>query len=81
LSVEVRDGNHIEVSTERVRRYTLFLNDALIDFSEPVTVVTDGSTSFQGPVSPRVETLLRDVRRRQDVDRLFPAQLTIDVLP
>lgn len=81
LSVDVRDGNHIEVSTGRVRRYTLFLNDELIDFSKPVTVVTDGSTSFQGLVSPRVETLLRDVRRRQDVDRLFPAQLTIDVLP
>ncbi len=81
LAVEVRDGNHIEVNTDRVRRYTLFLNDALIDFSEPVTVVTDGRTSFHGPVSPQVETLLRDVRRRGDVDRLFPAQLTIDVLP
>ena len=81
LAVEVRDGNHIEVNTERVRRYTLFLNDALVDFFEPVTVVTDGRTSFQGPVTPRVETLLRDVRRRWDVDSLFPAQLTIDVSP
>ena len=81
LAVEVKDGNHIEVNTDRVRRYTLFLNDALLDFSEPVTVVTDGRTSFHGPVTPRVETLLRDARRRQDVDRLFPAQLTIDVLP
>lgn len=79
LAVEVRGKNHIEVSTERVRRYTLFLNNALIDFSKPVTVVTDGLISFQGPVSPRVETLLRDARRRQDVDRLFPVQLTIDV--
>lgn len=80
LAVEVRDGNRIEVKTERVRRYTLFLNDALVDFSRPVTVVTDGRTSFQGPVSPRVETLLRDARRRRDVDTLFPAQVTIDVL-
>ena len=45
----------------------------------PVTVVTDGRTSFQGMVTPRVETLLRDVRRRRDVDGLFPAQVTIDV--
>ena len=81
LTVDVRDENHIEVRTERVRRYTLFLNDAFVDFSRPVTVVTDGRTSFQGPVTPRVETLLRDVRRRRDVDGLFPAQLTIDVLP
>ena len=79
LTVDVRDENHIEVRTERVRRYTLFLNDAFVDFSRPVTVVTDGRTSFQGMVTPRVETLLRDVRRRRDVDGLFPAQLTIDV--
>ena len=79
LAVDVRDGNHIEVNTDRVRRYTLFLNDTLIDFSKPLTVVTDGRTSFQGPVTPRVETLLRDARRRRDVDSLFPAHVTIDV--
>ncbi len=79
LAVEVRGENHIEVQTERVRRYTMLLNDALIDFSKPVTVVTDGRISFQGLVIPQVETLLRDARRRQDVDNLFPARLTIDV--
>ena len=81
LAVDVRGGNHFEVRTDRVRRYTLFLNNALVDFSAPVTVVTDGRTSFQGPVTPRVETLLRDARRRRDVDNLFPAQVTIDVSP
>ncbi len=79
LAVDVRSANHLEVTTERVRRYTLFLNDALIDFSRPVTVMTDGRLSFQGPVTPRVETLLRDARRRRDVDGLFPAHVTIDV--
>ena len=79
LSVDVRGENHIEVTTDRVRRYTLFLNDALVDFSRPVTVVTDGRTSFQGPVTPQVETLLRNARRRQDHDTLFPVQVTIDV--
>ena len=81
LVVDVRGENHIEVTTDRVRRYTLFLNDALVDFSRPVTVVSNGGTSFHGPVSPRVETLLREARRRVDVDTLFPAQLTIDVAP
>ena len=79
LAVEVRGENHIEVGTERVRRYTLFLNDALIEYSRPLTVVTDGSTSFQGRVTPQVETLLRNARRRRDVDTLFPVQMTIDV--
>ncbi len=57
----------------------MLLNDAFIDFSKPVTVVTDGRISFQGRVTPRIGMLLRHVRRRQDVDRLFPARLTINV--
>ena len=79
LAVEVRGENHIDVQTDRVRRYTVFLNEALIDFSKSVTVTTNGRVSFHGRVTPRIETLLRDVRRRQDVDRLFPARLTLDV--
>ncbi len=81
LAVDVRAENHLEVTTERVRRYTLFLNGALIDYSRSVTVVTNGGTSFHGPVTPKVETLLRNARRRREVDTLFPVQLTIDVSP
>ncbi len=71
--------NRIEVQTERVRRYTLFLNDTLVDFGKPITVVTNGRISYEGPVTPSVETLLRDARRRQERRMLFPASLSIDV--
>ncbi|MGH7259059.1 MAG: hypothetical protein ACREI9_00065 [Nitrospiraceae bacterium] len=71
--------NRIEVQTQRVRRYTLFLNDALVDFSKPVTVVTNGRISYAGPVTSGVEALLRDARRRQERRPLFPAMLSIDV--
>ena len=79
LAVDVRDENHLDVRTERVRRYTVFLNEHVIDFSKSVTVTTNGRVSFQGHVTPRADVLLRDVRRRGDVDRLFPARLTVDV--
>lgn len=79
LDVTNYDGNRIEVRTTRVRRYTLFLNDALIDFSRPLTVVTNGVTSFEGLVIPELETLLHEVRRRQDPSLLFPAKLSVDV--
>ncbi len=79
LDATITHDNHIDVRTERVRRYTLLLNDALVDFSRPVTVTTNGHVNFESRVVPRVETLLRDVRRRQDVDRLFPARVTLDV--
>jgi hypothetical protein len=55
------------------------LNDRLIDFSKPLTIVTNGRLSFNGAVSPSVETLLRQARLRQDPQQLFPVHLTIAV--
>jgi hypothetical protein len=71
--------NRIEVKTEKVQRYSLFLNEQLIDFSKPLVVVTNGQLSFEGSVTPSLETLLRQARLRQDAKQLFPIQLTIVV--
>lgn len=79
LDAAVSAPNRIEVETGLVRRYTLFLNEQLVDFSKPVTVVTNGRVSFEGPVSPDLETLLRQARLRQDPRQLFAAQLAIQV--
>lgn len=79
LDASVSGPNRIEVETGLVRRYTLFLNEELVDFSKPVTIVTNGRVSFEGPVSPDLETLLRQARLRQDPRQLFPAQLAIQV--
>lgn len=79
LDVRNNEGNRIDVTTIRVRRYTLFLNDALVDFSRPITVVTNGAISFEGTITPQLETLLREVRRRHDPSMVFPAKLTVAV--
>ncbi len=71
--------NRIEVRAERVQRYSLFLNEQLVDVSKPLMVVTNGQVSFEGSVTPSVETLLRQVRLRQDPERLFSVHLTIDI--
>ncbi len=73
--------NTIAVTTHRIRRYTLFLNRDLVDFSQPVIVETNGKPSFEGKVEPNIETLLQEVRHREDIYTLFPAKLTIDVPP
>jgi hypothetical protein len=67
------------VRTDHVRQYTLFLNGALVDTTRPVRVVTNGVLSYEGPVSPTAETLLKQSRLRKDVRQLFPIQLTIPV--
>ncbi len=80
LDASVTAPNRIEVETGLVRRYTLFLNDQLVDLSKPVTIVTNKQVSFEGVAVPTVETLLRQARLRQDARQLFPAELSIQVL-
>ncbi len=79
LHAQVTASNKIVVSTNRIRRFTLFLNQDLVDFSKPIIVETNGKVSYEGLVEPRIETLLQEVRFRSDTDTLFPAKLTIDV--
>lgn len=79
LDAEIVGPNRIEVRSQRVRRYSLFLNEHLADLTKPVTVVTDGRVSYQGPVTGSVEALLREARHRQDRRMLFPVSLTISV--
>ena len=69
--------NRIEVQADRVQRYSLFLNEQLIDSSKPIMVLTNGQVSFEGPVTPSLETLLRQARLRQDSRQLFPIHLAI----
>jgi hypothetical protein len=77
LDATIVSPNRIEVTTERVRRYSLFLNESMIDVTKPLTVTTNGTVSFEGPVTPSVEQLLRQMRLRDDPRQLFSIHLTI----
>jgi dienelactone hydrolase len=79
VEVEIAGRNRIEVRTQRVRRYTLYLNETLVDLARPVTVVTNGARSFEGMIAVSLRTLLREARLRQDPRTLYPAKVTIDV--
>ena len=79
LDVSIVAPNRIEVRAERVQRYSLFLNEQLIDSSKPLVVLTNGQVSFEGPVTPSLEILLRQARLRQDSRQLFPIHLAIKV--
>lgn len=79
LDAHVTAPNRIEMVTTRVGRFTVFLNRELVDFSEPITVITNGRERFHGRVSPSPETLLRDARQRRDRAMLFAASVTVTV--
>ena len=78
--VEVnQQRNRVETYTRGVRRFTLLLSPEQFDFTQPVTVETNGVTVFEGMVEPDVATLLRWAAVDQDRTMLFGAALEIDV--
>jgi hypothetical protein len=79
LHAEIVESNTIEVKTTLVRQYTLFLNEDLVDFSQPILVKTNGIKSFEGIVIPSIETMLQESRRRSDFTTLYSAALDIKV--
>jgi dienelactone hydrolase len=79
LEAAIVAPNRIEVKTDRVQRYSVFLNDRLVDPAKPVTIWTNGQLSYEGTVPLSLETLLRQARLRQDPRHLFPIQLAVMV--
>lgn len=78
LSV-AREGNTLHVTAQGVRRYSLLFYPGAVDFGRPVTIVTNGQTSFEGMITPESRALLEEARRRPDPAQLVLATVEIDV--
>lgn len=81
VDVRVAGRNQVSVATQGVRRYTLLLSPEEFDFTAPVTVVTNGVTSFDGMVEPDIGALLRWAAIDQDRTMMFGAELDVEVTP
>ena len=61
FTVEVKDGNRIEVTAnELIASLELHLNDKLVDMGKPVTVVAGGKPLYAGPAKAKLTVKLRD---------------------
>ncbi len=76
----VRQGNTITATTRHVSAFTVLLSPDVIDFDQPVKIVADGRTVFEGPVTPSLETLMRWAAVDSDRTMLYVAELQV-VLP
>ena len=71
--------NTVTAYTRGVRRFTLLISPEQFDFTQPITVVVNGVTAFDGMVEPDVATLLRRVATDQDRTAMYGAELAIEV--
>ena len=74
-----QQGNQATASTRGVTRFTLLLSPDQFDFTQPITVVTNGVTVFDDVVEPDVEVLLRWAAIDRDRTAMYGAELSIDV--
>ena len=62
-----------------VESITILLNDSMIDFDQPVEVVTGGKTVFEGKVKRSIRVIFRTLAQRGDPGLVFSAAITVDV--
>ncbi len=72
-----RTGNMVTATTRGVGEFTLLISPDAFDLSEPVKVIANGRTVFDGRVEPSVTTLLKWAARDNDRTMLFAAELHI----
>ncbi len=77
----IGEANRIDVAAAHVQRYSLFLNNDLIDPGRPLVVTTNGRGSFEGTPTPSLDILLRQARLRQDWRTLYSIHIPIVVAP
>jgi poly(3-hydroxybutyrate) depolymerase len=73
----VREGNTVTATTRRVAAFTLLISPDQFDLSQPIRVVADGKTVFDGRVTPSVATLLKWAARDNDRSMLFAAEVPV----
>jgi hypothetical protein len=73
----VRSGNTVTATTRGVAELTLLLSPDVFDFAQPIKVVTNGRTTFDGRVEQSLPTLLKWAAHDNDRTMLFTAELHV----
>ena len=60
VDAAIPSRNRIEVKAENVQTMRLYLNDRLIDFKRPVTIILNKKPRFEAMVKPSIEEMLND---------------------
>jgi len=75
-----RSANHIDLTVDNVDSLRLFLNDQMIDMSQPITVTVNKKTKFEGKITPSIEEMLMDQLALGRGWRYYTAVLDIDLV-
>lgn len=73
-----RSGNTFTVLRSEYDKFYIALNSDMVDFSQPVKVIKDGATLFEGMVTPNIKDVYESAMSRKDDRYIFSAYVTVD---
>ena len=74
-------GNRIEVTSDNVESFRVFLNDQMVDISRTITVVVNKRPKFEAIVKTSAEEMLKDQLLLGRGWRYYSAAIDIDIVP
>lgn len=75
----VPSANMIDVTTQHVARFSIWLHPQMINIGQPVRIVVNGKVRFLGQVRPSLATALDSYLRRQDWGLIYPMRIEISL--
>lgn len=60
-------------------RFTVYLNDKLVDMSKDVTLMVNGRKVFKGKLKPTLDDMVNSCARYYDRARIYPASIQVDL--
>jgi len=81
IDASLPGGNRIEIKQDNVAQLRILVNDQMVDFHEPVTVVINKKGAFEALVKPSIDAMLKDQLFLGRGWRYFTGVIDIDLVP
>jgi pimeloyl-ACP methyl ester carboxylesterase len=72
-----RGENRIEVTSENVARFTIWLHPQMVDPRKPVTIAVDDGPTIRAHLRPSLVTALESYERRRDWGLIYPMKVEV----
>jgi hypothetical protein len=78
MTAQLNGSDNQRVAARGVK-LRVYLNDTLADLNQPVKIVVNGKTQFEGRVTRQLSTIARSLNERGDPYFMFPVEIPVSI--
>ncbi len=79
VDARILPGNRISLSTKKVDKMTIYIDEKLLNVKRPITIEANGSQVFSGKVQLSGVTLVESWWEREDQDLIYRGKVEVDL--